>query len=313
MTERSSSDGALYRRLMWPTIRAIQLLGGSGTRSEIRAKAIEIGGYSEAEQAEMMPNGRTSRLEYYVSWNLTRFKRIGLLENSERGVWSLAELAASVVEEDMPQLHEKIARAYRDLRRERDEEADPDDDGRDDQGVEGSDDNWKTTLIARMKALEPGAFERLCQRLLREADFEKVEVTGRSGDGGIDGVGLVRLGLLSFPTYFQCKKYEGSVGSSAVRDFRGAMAGRGEKGVIITTATFTPAARQEATRDGVPPIDLIDGDALCDLLKKHQVGVVVQQRIVEDVTVDDAWWSEQTSLVADAPSARAASSASSPR
>ena len=94
-------------------------------------------------------------------------------------------------------------------------------------------------------------------------------MTGRSGGEGIDGVGLARLGLLSFPTYFQCKRYENSVGSGSVRDFRAAMAGRGEKGVIITTGTFMPAARQEATRDGAPPIGLIDGDAFCDLLKSH--------------------------------------------
>jgi restriction system protein len=117
-----------------------------------------------------------------------------------------------------------------------------------------------------------------------------VLVTGRSGDQGIDGVGLARLGLLSFPTYFQCKRYENSVGSGAVRDFRGAMAGRGEKGVIITTGTFTPAARQEATRDGVPPIDLIDGDSFCDLLNSHQLGVKVQSRVVEDISIDEVFW-----------------------
>lgn len=277
---------------MWPTIHAVQVLGGSGTRAEIRAKAVELGGYSEEEQAEMMPNGRTSRLYYYVSWNLTRFKRIGLLENSQRGVWTLTEQGANVVESDMPALQEEMVQAYRALRQERDDAEEPTVDS-EDGAEEGSGEIWKTHAIARMKALEPSAFERLCQRVLREANFEKVEVTGRSGDGGIDGVGLVRLGLLSFPTYFQCKRYEGSVGPGAVRDFRGAMAGRGEKGVIITTGTFSPAAQQEATRDGVPPIDLVDGDGLCDLLKQHSVGVVVQSRIVEDVTLNEAWWNEQ--------------------
>ena len=293
MTSPAKPHAALYRDLMWPTIHAVQVLGGSGTREEIRATAVLIGGYSEEQQAEMMPNGRTSRLDYYVSWNLTRFKRIGLLENSERGVWALTDRGATVRESDMPALHEEILRAYRALRKER-EEAETSGDESTDPDDNGSEDAWKTRLLARMKELEPSAFERLCQRLLREADFERVEVTGRSGDGGIDGVGLVKLGLLSFPTYFQCKRYQGSVGAGAVRDFRGAMAGRGEKGVVITTGTFSPGARQEATRDGVPPIDLIDGDALCDLLKRHRVGVQVTPRTVEDVVVDERWWDEQT-------------------
>ncbi|WP_206528489.1 restriction endonuclease, partial [Mesorhizobium sp. M7A.F.Ca.CA.002.05.1.1] len=116
-------------------------------------------------------------------------------------------------------------------------------------------------------ALDPAAFERLCQRILREAGFIKVEVTGRSGDGGIDGTGVLRVNLLSFHVLFQCKRWKGSVGSGVVRDFRGAMVGRADKGLVITTGTFTADARREAVRDGAPAIDLIDGDGLCDLLK----------------------------------------------
>ena len=238
-----------------------------------------------------MPNGRTTKIAYHVGWNLTRLKRIGLADNSQRGVWALTERGRKATEEDVPALWEERRVAYRQLRRERAASvAEGVDEGEDHLGLDESDGSWKDVLIATMKRLDPGGFERLCQRLLREAGFEKVQVTGRSGDQGIDGVGLVRLGLLSFPTYFQCKRYDASVGAGAVRDFRGAMAGRGEKGVVITTATFTPAARQEATRDGVPPIDLIDGDMLCDLLKTHRLGVLVRERVVEDVTVDDEFW-----------------------
>ncbi|WP_256842256.1 restriction endonuclease [Ornithinimicrobium cryptoxanthini] len=133
--------------------------------------------------------------------------------------------------------------------------------------------------------LSPADFERLAQRLLREEGFINTLVTGRSGDGGIDGQGVYRLSLLSFQVFFQTKRYVGSVGSGAVRDFRGAMAGRGDKGLLITTGTFTADAKAEATRDGAPPIDLIDGLRLCDLLKKNRMGVEVKERTVEDVTV----------------------------
>jgi restriction system protein len=146
--------------------------------------------------------------------------------------------------------------------------------------------SWKERLLETLLSMEPSAFERLCQRVLRESGFVKVEVTGRSGDGGIDGTGVLRLNLLSFQVLFQSKRYRGSVGSSVVRDFRGAMVGRADKGLIITTGTFTAEARKEATRDGAPAIDLVDGDTLCDLLKSLRIGVKVET--VESITVDQS-------------------------
>jgi restriction system protein len=140
--------------------------------------------------------------------------------------------------------------------------------------------------------MRPDAFEGLAQRLLREADFDSVNVTGKSGDGGIDGLGVYRLGLMSFPVFFQCKRYQGSVGSGAVRDFRGAMAGRGDKGLLITTGSFTADAKKEAAREGAPPIDLIDGDRLCKLLKQYELGVRTVTRTVEDVSIDPAFFGE---------------------
>jgi restriction system protein len=134
--------------------------------------------------------------------------------------------------------------------------------------------------------MSPDAFERLAQRLLKEAGFRNVEVLGRSGDGGLDGVGVYRVSLVSFPVFFQCKRWKNRVGPKEVRDFRGAMAGRGEKGLLITTSTFTGDAKDEATRDGAPPVELVDGDDLCDLLKQYEVGVRTTPRVVEEVEVD---------------------------
>ena len=153
-------------------------------------------------------------------------------------------------------------------------------------------DDWRTVLLAVMKKMDPAAFERLAKRLLREAGFQKVDVVGRAGDGGIDGLGLYKMSLVSFPIYFQCKRYAGSVGANIVRDFRGAMAGRGDKGLLITTGTFTPAAREEATRDGAPPVDLIDGDELCDLILEYRLGVKVTERTVKEVAVDEAFFAK---------------------
>lgn len=149
--------------------------------------------------------------------------------------------------------------------------------------------SWRETLMATLLEMQPDAFERLCQRVLRESGFIQVEVTGRSGDGGIDGHGIVRLaGLISFPVIFQCKRYRNTISSSVVRDFRGAMVGRADKGLIITTGSFTRDASLEATRDGAPPIDLIDGEQLIDKLKDLKLGVVTKQ--VEVVEVNTEWF-----------------------
>jgi restriction system protein len=151
---------------------------------------------------------------------------------------------------------------------------------------------WQDQLLARLGTLSPSAFERLAQRLLREAGFRDVVVVGKSGDGGIDGVGVLRVSLISFPVYFQCKRYKDSVGSGAVRDFRGAMAGRGEKGLLITTGTVTREARQEASRDGAPPVELISGQDLTELLRQYELGVISTQRVVEDITVKPGFFDQ---------------------
>ena len=148
-------------------------------------------------------------------------------------------------------------------------------------------DSWQDQLLEVLIGLDPIAFERLCQRLLREAGFSRTQLTKASGDGGIDGLGVYRVSLVSFQVYFQAKRWRRPVGAEQVRDFRGAMAGRGEKGLLITTSTFTREAKAEASRDGAPPVDLVDGAMLCDLMAHYKIGVVAHPRTVIDYTVDE--------------------------
>ena len=130
----------------------------------------------------------------------------------------------------------------------------------------------------------PRCFRASLSASSSESGFVEVKVTGRSGDGGIDGVGIVRLGgLLGFPVLFQCKRYHGSVGSGTIRDFRGAMIGRADRGLVITTGAFSRDAKIEATRDGAPPIDLVDGEQLLDKLNELRLGVTV--KMIEQVSV----------------------------
>ena len=149
--------------------------------------------------------------------------------------------------------------------------------------------NWQTRLLEVIKNMPPDKFEKLCQRVLRELGFTNVEVTGKSYDGGIDGKGILKLGsILSFHVVFQAKRYEGTVGSSVVRDFRGAMVGRADKGIIITTGVFSREAIKEATRDGATPIDLIDGNDLAKHLRELGLGVSI--KVVEKVIINEEWF-----------------------
>jgi restriction system protein len=286
-----------YNELLWPAMQALEELGGSASIGEIVETVIKREGFSEAQQAVLHNNGPETEIGYRLAWARTYLKGMGLLTNSARAVWSLTEegldlLVDSTTDE---QRREKVRELWSahlvELRRAR-KARQAEDVAETDASEVTVELSWKEQLLDQLMNMRPDAFERLARRLLREADFDSVNVTGQSGDGGIDGLGVYRLGLVSFPVFFQCKRYRGSVSPSAVRDFRGAMAGRGDKGLLITTGTFTADAKKEATRDGAPPIDLIDGDRLCDLLKKYDLGVGTAIRTVEDVTIDPAFFAE---------------------
>lgn len=270
--------------LTWWQLLALRELGGSGKNAEINAKASELIGLNE-EQLSVMHTDTLSEVGYRYAWARTNLKNAGAIASSARAVWALTEKGWSLDEEGL-----------RLWERERKQTTSPSalDEAHDGLPGDGEDDDsgWESQLLNALLKLTPKAFERLSQRLLREAGFINVLVTGRTGDGGIDGVGLYRPSLISFPVYFQCKRYRGSVGAPVIRDFRGAMAGRGEKGLVITTGTFTRDAVLEATRDGATSIELIDGVALCELLKDLRLGVLVVERVTEHVTVDAAFFGE---------------------
>jgi restriction system protein len=275
--------------LLWPTLQAVIELGGSGTLDEINERVVEREAFSEEQQAILHNDGPRTEIEYRLAWARTYLKGMGLLENSQRGVWIVTEAGGRAAEDDIVELLHQYRFALSEARRARRSG----DEGVGDPGDEEDESTgWKTELLEIVLELSPEQFEHLARRLLLEAGFVSARVTGRSGDGGIDGIGTYRLSLVSFPVFFQCKRYRGSVRAGAVRDFRGAMAGRGERGLLITTGTFTSEARQEATRDGASPIDLIDGDRLCELLKEQQLGVRVSIRQVEDVVVERGFFAD---------------------
>ena len=258
-------------------------MGGSGSIEEIYDKVVELQGLSEDLLSQLHDPEKSNLTEvgYRMAWARTYLKKYGMLENSARGVWSFTPTGKEIVEVD-PQTVVRAVRAQ--SKKEVPEES------KDIDAPVTEEQGWRQQLHTILtQKLTPDAFERLVQRLLRESGFTQVEVTGRTGDGGIDGRGIARInGLMSFHVLFQCKRYKGSVSASEVRDFRGAMVGRADKGLFITTGTFSPATVKEATRDGAPPIDLVDGNDLGEKLR--ELGLGIKKEVVEVVTVEEAWF-----------------------
>ena len=272
--------------LMLPLIDALNTLGGSGSIEEIYTKVVEQTGFTDDVLAQLHDAEKSSLTEvgYRLAWARTYLKKYGFLENSSRGIWALTDKARA-----SKAFNQKdVVNFVRALDK---PQSSKNSDTPDSSGLElAEEQGWKEKLSAVLtQKLDPSAFERLVQRLLRESGFIQVEVTGRTGDGGIDGKGIAKIhGFMSFHVLFQCKRYKGSVGSAEIRDFRGAMVGRADKGLFITTGTFTPAAVKEATRDGAPPIDLVDGDELAEKLKEFELGL--KRELVEKVVVDEKWF-----------------------
>ena len=279
----------LPEELMVPTVVALRGLGGSGRVTEINEEVIEAEGFSEEQLSFSMKTG-TSKIEYRLAWARTYLKNIGAVTNSSRAVWSLTKKGLTIGDEQIQSEWSSWRTASRepkgDSQREQAEDSnEPDSDSE-------LDSEWQERLITRLQEMAPSSFERLTQRLLREAGFRDVKVLGRSGDEGLDGVGVHMVSLMSFRVYFQCKRWRKPVAARDVRDFRGAMSGRGEQGILISTASFTQGARKEATRDNAPLVDLVSGTDLCELLKRYGLGVNVEKVEVEDVSVDAAFFDQ---------------------
>lgn len=270
-----------YDDLFEPTIKALKALGGSGNVREIYEKVCELEEFSEEQQSILYKEGPQTAIYARLSWTRLYLKNYGAIENSGRGFWSLTEKGRNLQVIDKREI-KQVSQPRKSKDSIKLDEAQPD-------ALIPVDSNlWTEKLLSILQKMPPDAFERLCQRILRASGFIKVQVTGKKGDGGIDGIGVLRISLLSFQVFFQCKRYSGSVGPAEIRDFRGAMVGRTDKGLFITTGTFTTEAKKEATRDGAPALDLIDGEQLSLILKDLKLGV--ETKTIEVVDIDENWF-----------------------
>lgn len=269
MARKKSATGPQFTKFFIPLLEALKQLGGSGHPAEVVDLIAKNLGASEAEQNEELKSGG-NRFSNNIHWARLYLVRSGYLDSSKRGVWSLTEKgqSASLTREDVLRIFAEVQQGPKidevEIKPVKIEEL---------PALETIID-YRTALMNILKEMPPSGFERLCQRLLRESGFQSVVVTGRTGDGGIDGHGILQVNpFVSFRVLFQCKRYSGNVSASQVRDFRGAMMGRTDKGIIITTGNFTVDAKGEASRDGVPPIELVDGEKLIDMFEFLELGL----------------------------------------
>jgi restriction system protein len=283
----TNKKGSQFVRYFQPVIDALMSLGGSGRPEEVTDAIAEQLDISEDARNEQTSSGQ-SRFINQVYWARFYLASAGLIDSSVRGVWSLTDKgqATKLTHEQALALHIQLQKQFSADRKKtkKDEEHILDETEGEISEIIGH----REALMNIMSNLPASGFERLCQRLLRESGFEKVQVTGKSGDGGLDGVGILQVSpFVSFKVLFQCKRYAGSVSPSQVRDFRGAMQGRADKGIILTTGTFTSEARKEAARDGVPPIELVDGDKLLDMFEELELGLKPKKAYDIDPTFFD--------------------------
>jgi restriction system protein len=269
-----------YTDYINPLVDVLKRLGGSARPSEVCPSIAKDLSLSDSILEERLVNG-ISRFENQVHWARFYLVKAGYIDSSRRGVWSLTEKGRAAKHMSDSEIRDLVRHV---------QEVTTGPETRTVRGVSEAikrtadieeltlpgmpDATYREQLLSTMKSLPPAGFERMCQRLLRESGFEEVIVTGRSGDGGIDGHGVLEINpFVSFRVFFQCKRYDGSVGPGTVRDFRGAMMGRADKGLILTTGTFSPEAKREALRDGVPPIELVDGERLLGMFEELELGL----------------------------------------
>lgn len=286
-----------YEHLLIPALEVIGAAGGSLGRAEVKDKVVQHAGLSDEQLSVTYPEGRNAGRSIAldrIGWALSSLKLMGALDNSTRGVWSITSRGRELLAQGCDAVVTANRTARGEARRRRrsltitSADVNLDHQDRDaEELAEQASDVWRSELLAVLTAMPPDSFERLCARLLRSLGCRDVEVSRYSDDEGLDGTGVLQVSLLSFPVFFQAKRYkiDHPIQPNKIREFRGAMAHRGDKGFFITTSVFTARARDEARRGGAP-IDLIDGEALCDLLYEHGLGVESRPVVVPEFFAD---------------------------
>ena len=264
--------GPQFLTYVIPILEILKENGGAGSTSEIIDKVIEKLNISDEEVSKTNSSGQ-SIVRNRIQWARFYLSKAELLNTDKRGIWELTQEGF----DHKLKSHDQVYNLFREIhkRYEGTKSAKPKKENKYEEGeIENGAELYSDKLLVHLKKLTPAGFEKICKRLLTEIGLHDIIITGRSGDQGVDGIGVIKLNdVVNFNIVFQCKRYKEVVSPHHIRDFRGAMQGRADKGLILTTGRFTPEAKKEANRDGVPPIELIDGERLIELFVKYKLGV----------------------------------------
>jgi restriction system protein len=270
---KKKSTTAEFTKWFGPLLNALRDLGGSAKPKEAVAQIAKDLKIPDSQLEETMKSG-ILRFHNQVAWARQYLVWEGLLDDSKYGVWALTPKGQSTILtiEQSREMFLKWVEIHQRTKKSKIEK--PIEERQEEEEPEQLEHEIAPTLLEVLQSITPTGFEHVCKRLLREHGFENVNVTQASHDGGIDGYGTLELNpFVSIKVLFQCKRYKGTVSRDQVGDFRNAMIGRAEKGIILTTGTFSEDAKREASRDGAPPIELIDGKKLVELFEVVKLGV----------------------------------------
>jgi len=270
---KSKARKAEFTKWFGPLLDALRDLGGSGKPKEAVERVAKNLNIPDKVLEETMKSG-TPRFANQVAWARQYLVWEGFLEENTRGIWTLTETGSKtkLIEDESRQIFLKWVEIHQKARKDKSKEEIIDE--QEEEVPESVEHSYTPNLLEVLQSVTPKGFENICKRLLREHGFENVEVTGGSHDGGIDGYGTLELNpFVTIKVLFQCKRYKGTVSRAQVGDFRNAMFGRAEKGIIMTTGTFSEDAKREASRDGAPPVELIDGQKLIQLFEEKELGL----------------------------------------
>lgn len=267
-----------YDQLINPCFMAIKALGGSASNDEIYDGVVKQLSLSKAVLEVQQPGrAAVSKIAYNLAWARTYLKKYGAIINTARSIWTITTEFSNIQNVDA----KTVVGFVRNLEAKSTNKQDGKDQEFGQDSVTISEDeepeeisSWRVRMAEILQNMNPYGFERFVQLLLRNCGIENVEVTKKSGDGGIDGLGEYKLsGIFSFKLAFQCKRYSGNVGSSEIRDFRGSLSTDIEKAIFVTTGRFSQVAKSEAKAPGKKPIDLMDGEMLIDKIAELRLGV----------------------------------------
>ena len=286
------------------TLASLRERGGVATNREIEIDIVSKMNLAEEVAERLHGEGPKTEVGYRAAWTRTSLHKIEAIKpatgtGARRGVWTLTAKGW-----DEKWAEQNAEDEYREARTRSSRNADsgsrqgklddgemitdesPNPFGSTETPIDDLEESWKSALMKVLLELDPLAFERLCRQLLIATGIDEVEVTPGSHDGGIDGTGQLRIGLVSFRVAFQAKRWKGTVGPDVVQKMQGAMTSDVDRGFVITTGHFSRAAQRQARMPGARPVELVDGERLCDLLEKHKLGV----RSTVQVDVDREWF-----------------------